>query len=56
MEKIEKCANEISRVAHIIENDANNEFDGIIERLKLDEGNKVLNFFFQICFLRLQYF
>ena len=43
MEKIEKCANEISRVAHIIENDANNEFNGIIERLRLDEGNKVMN-------------
>ena len=39
MEKIEKCANEISRVTNIIENDANNEFNGIIERLRLDEGN-----------------
>ena len=33
MEKIEKCANEISRVTHMIEHDANNEFNGIIERL-----------------------
>ena len=40
METIEKSANEISRVTYIIEKDANNEFNGIIERLCLDEGNK----------------
>ena len=44
METIEKSANEISRVTYIIEKDANNEFNGIIERLCLDEGNKVNTF------------